>query len=376
MGSYQFDMDPFAIVQSRGFHALKFEYIYWDWYKTLSMQIGIIGINHKVADLQARERLVRAAEARFGSPSPLFPQVLLSTCNRTEIYFSGENLSEKHSLILNALKKELGETKEFLEQKLYSFFGTDCLRHLFRVVSGLDSAILFETEIQGQVKAAYEKALCSCPLPQELHFLFQKGLKAGKMIRSRFGNTRGMPKLEEAIFEEGRKFFSSPDHVKVLFVGASEINEKIIAYLTKRGISNIALTNRTNRRGEEVSTRLKITHLPFEKLNAWPEYDWIIFGTKAKAPLLTKNHVPEHLSGKKLIMDLSVPRNVDPTIAPNPCFNLWNIDRLMKALKKKERAHEKLIATQELLIEAQSALQTSLYFKRSMRQLVVQPLAI
>src|SRR5262249_51645888 len=122
------------------------------------MRIGVVGINHKLADLKLRETLAKACQRRFGpgqSTHGSHTFILLSTCNRTEVYFSSEDLAQSHSYFLSILNQEVDED---FDQKLYSYFGKDCFLHLSRVTSGLDSAIVAETEIQGQVKSAYENA--------------------------------------------------------------------------------------------------------------------------------------------------------------------------------------------------------------------------
>ncbi len=122
------------------------------------MRIGVVGINHRLAGLELRDSLARICQKKFGSDRITHSNhsfILLSTCNRTEVYFCSDNLPESHSYLINALR---GDVSEDFDQKLYSFFGSDCFLHLCRVTAGLDSAIVAETEIQGQVKTAYEKA--------------------------------------------------------------------------------------------------------------------------------------------------------------------------------------------------------------------------
>ena len=118
----------------------------------------MLGINHKLADLKLRELLAKASQRRFGAGISTHGShhfILLSTCNRTEIYFCSDDLAATHTYLLSILRNEVDE--EF-DQKLYSYFGRDCFHHLARVTAGLDSAIVAETEIQGQVKKAYEFA--------------------------------------------------------------------------------------------------------------------------------------------------------------------------------------------------------------------------
>ncbi len=203
------------------------------------MRIGVVGINYKLADLKLREQLAKACQRRFGVTQSIPGHhhfILLSTCNRTEVYFSSEDLATTHTYLLSILRNDIEE--EF-DHKLYSFFGVDCFSHLARVASGLDSAIVAETEIQGQVKAAYEVAASYHSLPKELHFLFQKALGISKKIRSELQLGRGMPSLEHAILNIGRHFFKIPEKARILFIGASEINCKILFYLRTKNLYQI-----------------------------------------------------------------------------------------------------------------------------------------
>lgn len=294
------------------------------------MQIGLIGINHKLADLKLRETLAKVCQRRF---HPQFSThgdqtfLLLSTCNRTEIYFSSSDLAETHSYILNILRQEVDQ--EF-DHKLYAYFRLECFYHLSRVTAGLDSACLAETEIQGQVKAAYEQTHELVSLPPELHYLFQKSLNIGKQVRSELNLGRGLPELEDAIVETARLFFTNFDTLKILFVGASAINEKVLSHKRLKGVH---LMTRSQERALDLQNRLKVHPVPWD-LSVWPSYDWIIFGTKASDYLIK----PEgDFSSKKLIMDLSVPRNVDPNLAKHPHLTLLNIDQLNRLLHTRHK---------------------------------------
>ncbi|MFQ5677494.1 MAG: hypothetical protein ACE5G1_16515 [bacterium] len=188
------------------------------------MRVGVIGINHKLADLKLRECFAKICHQRFRSCRFTCTEhsfVLLNTCNRTEVYFSSEILAETHSYILNILRRDLHDIEEKFDQKLYSYFGHDCFYHLARVTSGLDSAIAAETEIQGQVKTAYEKVLEYFQLPREMHYLFQKSLKIGKRIRTDLPLGRGLPDIEHAIMNAGFHIFDNPEKARLLIIGES-----------------------------------------------------------------------------------------------------------------------------------------------------------
>lgn len=327
------------------------------------MHVGVIGINHKLANLKLREAFAQICRERFCLRKTTHLNlhlVVLSTCNRSEVYFSSKDLPVSHSYILNLFRRDLRDEEYEFDQILYSYFGQDCFNHLVRVTVGLDSAIVAETEIQGQVRAAYESASTSQCLPIELHFLFQKALKIGKQIRSELPLGRGIPSLEHAVFNAAVQTFGDMQERRVLFVGASEINYKILAFLKKKGLENIALCNRT----DPQSPKQQVQQIPWSELRRWSDYDCIIFGTKAPEPLLNAERIPKDLNGKKLILDLSVPRNVDPEMGKHPLIALWNIDQINHVLKdRKEKLHGLLLKAESRVLES-TIRQVGLFRKR------------
>lgn len=316
------------------------------------MHVGIVGINHKLADLRLRERLAKACQRRFSPDRSTHGDqcfVLLSTCNRTEIYFWSEDLPATHTYLLAILRQEVDQ--EF-DQKLYSYFGYDCFLHLCRVTAGLDSAIVAETEIQGQVKAAYENAVEYTSLPSEMHYLFQKALKIGKQVRTHLPTKPGLPDLEHAIAATGQHIFQERKNPKILFVGASGINQKVLAYLKSRQYSDMTLCNRTLASAEQIAHGQQIQVLEWEKMALWHTYDWIIFGTKAPDHLIS-SPLNDACIGRKLIIDLSVPRNVHPDIGKDPQITLLNIDQLNRSLSiRRQRLTESLLKAETRVEEA------------------------
>ena len=317
------------------------------------MHIGVIGINHKLADVELRERLAKACQRRFGAGQSAHPDhtfLLLSTCNRTEVYFSSRDLPQTHCFLLSILRQDVEQ--EF-DQKVYSYFGEDCFLHLARVTAGLDSAIVAETEIQGQVKTAYENAVEYIQLPMEMHYLFQKSLKIGKDVRSTLLLGRGMPDLEHAVLNAGLQLFKSPEEPRVLFIGASSINEKILSFLKSKEISDVTICNRSVAHARELADRYALNQLGWQELNQWYQYNWIIVGTKASDYLLKRSDLPENDCRDRLIVDLSVPRNVDPMLGQDVRTTLLNIDSLNQILHvRKQRMLNLLEEADRLVLEA------------------------
>ncbi len=313
------------------------------------MNIGVIGLNQKLSSVSLREAFLKNCQTAFESLKLHDDHsfTLLATCNRVEIYFSSDDLALAHSYLLSKLNREF-------EQKLYSFFKKDAFRHLLRVVSGLDSMILGETEIQGQVKAAYEAASRSKPLPKSLHFLFQKALKVGKAIRSHFTWKRENTLLECLVEIGGETLLNK----RTLLIGASQINETIGKHL-KNG--DLTLCNRTDHKGEILAKNLNMAHLPWEKFELWEEFDTVIIATKANTPLIT------HYKGVKPIQlfDLSVPRNVCPQLKKNPLVSLYQLDELQTLIGKKQNKKRDQIEEIERLIAYEACRYLALFEEKN-----------
>lgn len=267
------------------------------------LSVGVLGINFKTAELHLREAIARGAATLTFERALFFrhPIVVLSTCNRTEIYFSGPDLAEVHTALLAHLRLHIEEP---FEHRLYSYFGIDCFAHLCKVAAGLDSAIIAESEIQRQVRLAYASArsLTSC-----LHYIFQKALKVSKWVRNQL-DPRDLPTLY------GTLWHLAEWHCKrILLVGYSEINRGLISFLTHKGVFDLSLCTRS-------AIHLDGVHvLDRGALNRWQDYDVIVSASCANGYLITGSSSKSHV-----IFDLSVPRNVDPAVGAL----LYNIDQL------------------------------------------------
>ncbi|MBA2727136.1 MAG: glutamyl-tRNA reductase [Parachlamydiaceae bacterium] len=333
------------------------------------MRVGILGINHRLANLKLRESLAQCCQRRFGAGHSTHGRshffVLLSTCNRTEIYFSSDNLAETHTYILNILRQEVED--EF-DQKLYSYFGSDCFLHLCRVATGLDSAIVGETEILGQVKSAYEEASKYISLPEQLHYLFQKSLKVGKHVRSELPMQRGLPDIEHAVLNAGVQIFSDVQKAKVLFVGASDINRKIISFLISKNLTRLTLCNRSPQVATDLAALYGIETLDWDNITEWHCYDWIIFGTKASR-YIVEGYAVKGNADCKLVIDLSVPRNVNPEIAKLNGVTLLNIDEINQTLSARRQQMSDVINKAEELINSCTMRQVGLKIQSENRRI-------
>lgn len=277
------------------------------------VSIGMLGVNHRTADLDFRELIARGASHLHGEKACFFPHptVLLSTCNRTEIYFSADDLAEAHTDLLASLRLTIDCD---FEQHFYSFFGIDCFFHLCRVAAGLDSAILAETEIQRQVRVAYAKAK---DLPSALHYVFQKALKVSKDVRRCLQFQRGSPTLYGMLWQ-----LASWKNKRVLLVGYSEINRGLISFLTHKGVTDLSLCTRSLLNLWVEGVRL----VGRDALEKWQEYEIIVCASSSDEYLIQGE------GETQVIFDLSVPRNVDPNVKAT----LYNIEQVGQLIKRQE----------------------------------------
>lgn len=293
------------------------------WRSCCVLRVGVIGINFKTADLYLREAIAKSAQSLAGEKSLFFPHptILLSTCNRTEIYFSAEDLAQAQSDLLTLLRRQVEMP---FESHLYSFFGIDCFTHLCRVTTGVDSAILGETEIQRQVKTSYARACKFLALPACMHYLFQKSLRVAKLMRNQLALERGVPSLFSTLWQIAKQELKDLKQINILLVGNSEIHRGFASFLSHKGIDKPMFCTRfpEHFKGERVCDR--------KELNHWNNYDLISCATQANDFLIQGRGKKRHL-----IFDLSVPRNVDPRVEKGDVslFNIEQIDQLIKQKK-------------------------------------------
>lgn len=311
------------------------------------MHIAVLGINYKSAEICIREFVSRACRKRLSGESEVAEMlhcVILSTCNRTEIYFCAENLAEAHSQLLHVLREEVPIA---FEHKLYSYFGIDCFMHLAHVTSGLDSAIIAESEIQRQVKVAYQHTLLHYRLPSCMHYLFQKCLKLGKGVRSEVPLTDTQVSVPKTLFQISSHLMKDLDALPILFIGNSEINRKVIAYFKRRGVHQLSLCTRSLYSAKEMAEKDHLTLLSWEQLPKWQEYPLVICGTNASGYVI---ETPAHALRTRLIFDLSMPRKVNPALAGHPQIVLLNIQELSELIESEQKKNRLEIDRAEELI--------------------------
>ncbi len=321
------------------------------------MRIGVLGINYKSAPLQLREKIAQACRHCL-SPN----KIVLSTCYRTEIYISQDDLVEAQCELFADLKKRVPHSHE---HAFYTYFGKECFFHLACVTAGLDSAMLAESDVQRQVKIAYEQTRTEQTLSAPLHYLFQKALKLGKTVRSSFPLFQSPLHLEGMIYQLADKLLDSSSNL--LFIGNSDINRKMIHYFWRKGKRQMTLCTRGLASAQSFALDYQLTLKDRSEIEKWHHYEGVIAATHSEGHLITS--MPEK-ARTRLILDLSVPRSV--SLQRHPKLILLNMEQIGSFFESYHS--QRLSEVQSIKDFLQKAVEqyTALYEKKS---LIAVPIA-
>lgn len=328
------------------------------------MPIFALGISHHTAPVAIRERLSFTPEQTPASLRTLTAlpgvseAVILSTCNRTEIYAdlkdgTGEALADW-------LARERSADDPEVRSRFYSHSGDAAVRHLLRVACGLDSQIIGEPQILGQIKDAYELARPPGAAGQRLHRLFQFTFAVAKQVRTDTHIGENPVSVAYAAVRLARQIFADFSRLTALLIGAGETIELAARHLHEQGTRRMIIANRTVGRARELAEQFQAYAIGLDELPAHlDEADMIIASTGSPEPILTRAHVEAALAGRKrrplLIVDIAVPRDVDPEVAEIEDVYLFSIDDLHKVVEENLRSRRVAAQEAETLIEAQVA---------------------
>ena len=319
--------------------------------------IGLISLNYKNAPLDLREKFYLDNADKIVFHNLLKKNVgveglmLLSTCNRTEIYFEFENHIGKENKFIHSVVKELADFRKFkdsLSPHLMMVSGSYRVsKHLFRLVSGLESMIIGEFQIVEQLKNAYDFSYKHKMLGPILKRMFQKSLETGKFIRTNTKIGKGAVSVSYAAVEKIHKNLNI-SNPKFLCVGLGETSQLSIRHLHQKGYSNLKITNRTNKKASEFASELGYSSVSFNSFKEeLKKVDVAIFSTSSKNPLVSKNEVEKIMSERDnelLMIDLSVPRNIPDSCNKIENVKLINVDGLKDVVNvnyKKRKAEVK-----------------------------------
>jgi glutamyl-tRNA reductase len=304
------------------------------------MSILVVGVNHRSGPLALLERVTISTEHLAKAVSGLAQRdnireaVILSTCNRTEVYVVAELFHGAYGDVRDLLC-ELGDLAvDELAPHLYSQHDTAAVTHLFEVAAGLDSAVLGESEILGQVRTAWEVAQQEGASRSTLNQLFRSALATGKRARNETGIARGTASISHAAVEMITDVIGDLAGRRALVVGAGSMGEGVAVALRRAGGAEILVANRTPDRGCSLAERVDGVAVGFDRLaEAVAAADVIIVGTGADEAVLTRTLVAEARAARTTtralhIVDIGVPRNVDPLVGELDGVTLADLDDL------------------------------------------------
>ncbi len=302
------------------------------------MSIVVIGVSHRTGSLPLLERLAIPSDVQGKAIAGLVTRhnireaVVLSTCNRTEIYAVAERFHGAYADIRDFLCDLAGLAPDELHPHLYSQHDDAAVTHLFEVAAGLDSAVLGESEILGQVRSAWELAQEEGGAKTTLNLLFRHAIETGKRARTETSIGRGTASVSHAAVEMATERLESLVGRRVLVVGAGEMGEGIAAALVHAGANDIVVSNHTSKRAEQLATRIGGRVVPFADLpTELSEADVLLTCTGAGGTLIDFDLLQsarDQSSPPLLIVDIAVPRDVAPEVTRLANVTLLNLDDL------------------------------------------------
>lgn len=325
------------------------------------MRVHVTGVNHRTAPVEVRERLAfderRLPEAvREVKVLPgIQESVILSTCNRVEIAVTSEDNAECHSAIVEFLSRHREVKTDWLRPYLYQFDGPEAIRHLFRVAASLDSMVVGEPQILGQMKAAWETARAQGCLAGTLDAILTRAFSVAKRVRSETEIGQSAVSISYAAVELARQIFDSLKDKKALLIGAGKMSELAARHLARAGVSEILVTNRSAERAQRIAEEFRGRTVDYKSfVNILPEVDVVIASSGAPHYILHKDEMRHVLSARRnrpmFLIDIAVPRNIDPAVNELEFVFLYDIDDLQKVVDANRRGREEEAADAERII--------------------------
>lgn len=329
------------------------------------MHVMMLGLSHASAPVEVRERVAFSGQglamglSMMVSRPAVLEGVILSTCNRTELYAVVSNPEEGREALRAFILEERDLPAEVFEEFFYFLEGDEAIRHLFRVAGGLESQILGEGQILGQVKDAQASAQLHRTIGSVLDSLFRFAVTAGKRVRTETDISRGAVSVSSAAIELAKETLEGFDGKSILILGTGKMGELAAKQLPGYNFEKIYVANRTLTSAQQLAARIGGEAVPFHDMQeALERIDMLICSTGAPHYVLSPSEmqpVIEQRGGKPLlIVDVSVPRNIDPELGAVPGITLFDVDDL-QSVATRNRAEREVVAR-----EAESILETEI----------------
>ena len=319
------------------------------------MQLALVGLSHKTAPVEIRERLafsndaLRSALTSLVDRRPVNEAMILSTCNRVEVVAE----SPDDRLIRDFICEFHQISHDSVSTHLYSYRNVEAIRHVFRVTASLDSMVIGEPQILGQVKEAFRIAMDAGTVGMHLSALMNRAFAVAKKVRSETGISQSAVSVSYAAVELARKIFGDLSGKTVMIIGASKMGELAAKHLRRAGASSVLVTNRTFERAVELAKVFEGAAVPFEHFtDHMAGADIVITSTGAPHFIIGKNLAEQVIHRRKnkpiFFIDIAVPRDIDPAVNEIDNAFLYDIDDLQQVIDAnlKERLKEAMRAEQ------------------------------
>ncbi len=323
------------------------------------MLVAVAGMSHRSAPVEVRERVAfppcagRSFLRRLKDEGVVSEAVLLSTCNRTEIYAVVEDEGAR-GRVLDLLAEDRGVERRPLEQDTYWLTDAEAVRHLYRVASSLDSMVVGEGQILGQVRDAYRTATEEHCAGQILNRLFHTSLRVGKKVRSETGigdSSLSVPRVAVKLAEE---VFGDLTGRRALVLGAGDMSELVVKHLKDRGIADLLIANRTPQRASLLAERVGGRAVAFDALAAeLPEVDVVVSSTGSGEWVVQNETVAGALESRSeplFFIDIAVPRDIDPVVQTLERVYLYDIDDLQAVVERNAEGRQDAAEEGEAMI--------------------------
>ena len=323
------------------------------------MEILCIGLSHHTAPVELREKFaipdgdLAAAAVQLGKTPGLSEAVIVSTCNRVEFYVAAEHAAAGLDAVRDFVKARVAAPEG---DAFFRHTTANSIRHLFRVVSGLDSMVLGETEILGQVKKAYQAAQTGGSTSRHLNKLFQRAFNVAKEVRTNTNITRGSVSVGSVAVELAEKIFGKLAQCRVMILGAGEMSELTAGALQARGVKTIFVANRSFDRAAALAEKMggKAVHFD-EWQREFHDVDILIGSTAAPHPVLTAAQLAPIMRQRRdrplFCIDLAVPRDIEAAVNDIEGVYLYDIDSLQAIAEHSMNNRRSELAVCEQMIE-------------------------
>ncbi len=328
------------------------------------MELLAVGLNHQTAPLELRERVAFSAEQLKQALTSLashwqgqaFEAAILSTCNRTEIYCASQEATKTQALLMQWLSAERQLATKYLNNHLYTYPKDHAVRHAFRVASGLDSMVLGEPQILGQMKQAAQHAKQAGTMGKMLHQLFQRTFAVAKEVRTTTEIGANSVSMAAAAVRLSQKIFGQLDQRQVLFIGAGEMIELCLTHFKSQHPKQITIANRTAEHAKQLAQRFGADTLSLGEIpQMLHQFDIVVSCTASTLPLIGLGMVERACKQRKhepiFMLDLAIPRDIEAEVAKLDDIFLYTVDDLSGIVQEGRAQRHNAVAQAEAIIE-------------------------